>query len=98
MANDKPTTIEALLLASPGAFDITKQMVIGSPGGHGRRYVDLKVTELKSGERLFEVKWHRGHRRPKTEAEAVALFLERLQAIQGNESQETSKTKRKTWE
>lgn len=73
-----PETIEALLASHPN-LEITKQIVIGHTGTR-QRWVDLKVTEIK-GQQLFEVAWRGGHKRPATEAEAVALFLERLKAI-----------------
>jgi len=78
-----PKTVAALLLGfPPNKFEITKQMVIATPRESGGRFVDLKVTELKGGQRLFEVAWRGGHKRVATEAEAVALFLEKLKAIQ----------------
>lgn len=78
---NEPQTIEALLISLPG-LEVTKQTVIGIQKGNGarRRWVDLKVTEIK-GQRLFEVAWRGGHKTPKSEAEAVALFLEKLEAI-----------------
>ena len=77
-----PDTIEALLTSLPD-LEITKQIVIGYAKGSGtrHRWVDLKMTETKGG-RLFEVAWRGGHKRPKTEAEAVALFLKKMKAIQ----------------
>ena len=78
---NEPNTVEALLTSFPD-LEITKQIVIGYAKGIGAhpRWVDLKVTDTKGG-RLFEVACKGGHKRPKSESEAVALFLEKMRAI-----------------